>query len=112
MHNTGMQKVHIFNPTVYNYIYIYSITSTPIEKVQATKYLGLTITKDLSWSTHVDRALDVILHITSKRALSVKAFFYILFNLIKLYWTASESLICPGGPAPRKRQLHKYSKIS
>jgi len=47
------------NPIVYNY----SINSTPIEEVQATKYLGLTITKDLSWSTHI----------TSK-ALSVKGF--------------------------------------
>ena len=50
------------NPIIYNY----SINSSLIEEVQATKYLGLTITEDLSWSKHVN-------NITSK-ALSVKAF--------------------------------------
>ena len=34
-------------------IYNCSINSTPIEEVQATKYIGLTINTDLSWYMHV-----------------------------------------------------------
>jgi len=57
-----MRITRKYNPIICNY----SINSTLIEDVQATTYLGLTITKDLTWSTHVN-------NITSK-ALSDKAF--------------------------------------
>ena len=50
------------NPITYNY----TINDISIQEVSSTKYLGVTITNDLSWSTHIT-------NITSK-ALSVKAF--------------------------------------
>ena len=50
------------NPITYNY----TINDISIKEVSSTKYLGVTITNDLSWSTHIT-------NITSK-ALSVKAF--------------------------------------
>ena len=46
--------------------YIYTINDISIKEVSSTKYLGVTIINDLSWSTHIT-------NITSK-ALSVKAF--------------------------------------
>ena len=50
------------NPITYNY----TINDISIQEVSSTKYLGVTITNDLSWSTHIT-------NITSK-ALSAKAF--------------------------------------
>ena len=50
------------NPITYNY----TINDISIQEVSSTKYLEVTITNDLSWSTHIT-------NITSK-ALSVKAF--------------------------------------
>ena len=47
-------------------MYNYTINDISIKEVSSTKYLGVTITNDLSWSTHIT-------NITSK-ALSVKAF--------------------------------------
>ena len=39
------------NPTVYNY----HIEATPIVQVEHTKYLGVTISSNLSWNEHVQR---------------------------------------------------------
>jgi len=50
------------NPVLYNY----TIDNTAIQQVSSTKYLGITISNDLTWSTHIN-------NITSK-ALSTKAF--------------------------------------
>jgi len=50
------------NPELYNY----TIDNTTIQHVSSTKYLGITISNDLTWSTHLNK-------ITSK-ALSTKAF--------------------------------------
>ena len=50
------------NPITHNY----TINDISIQEVSSTKYLGVTITNNLSWSTHIT-------NITSK-ALSVKAF--------------------------------------
>ena len=57
-----MRITHKHNPITYNY----TINDISIKEVSSTKYLGVTITNDLSWSTHIT-------NITST-ALSVKAF--------------------------------------
>jgi len=57
-----MRITHKHNPVLYNY----TIDNTAIQQVSSTKYLGITISNDLTWSTHINK-------ITSK-ALSTKAF--------------------------------------
>ena len=50
-----------FSPSVYNY----KLNDHTIQRVQAAKYLGLTISHNLSWSTHF---LGIIGHATSALA--------------------------------------------
>jgi len=57
-----MRITHKHNPVLYNY----TIDNTTIQQVSSTKYLGITITNDLTSSTYINK-------ITSK-ALSTKAF--------------------------------------
>ena len=50
------------NPVLYNY----TIDDTAIQQVSSTKYLGTTISNDLTWSTHINKVIS--------KALSTKAF--------------------------------------
>ena len=57
-----MRITHKHNSVLYNY----TIENTAIQQVSLTKYLGITISNYLTWSTHINK-------ITS-RALLIKAF--------------------------------------
>ena len=46
-----LQITNKMNPTVYNY----HIEATPIVQVEHTKYLGVTISRNLSWNEHIQR---------------------------------------------------------
>jgi len=39
------------NPVLYNY----TTDNTAIQQVSSTKYLGITISNDLTWSTHINK---------------------------------------------------------
>ena len=57
-----MKITHKHNPILFNY----TLKNQPIKEVSSSKYLGITITNKLTWSTHIN-------NITNK-ALSIKAF--------------------------------------
>ena len=57
-----MKITHKHNPILFNY----SLKNQPIKEVPSAKYVGITITNKLTWSTHIN-------NITNK-ALSTKAF--------------------------------------
>ena len=58
---------------------IYSLENTPLETVSAVKYLGVTITNDLKWNTHIsnictkaNRTLGLLKRNLSKCSVDVK----------------------------------------
>ena len=57
-----MKITHKHNPILFNY----TLKNQPIKEVSSSKYLGITITNKLTWSTHIN-------NITNK-ALPIKAF--------------------------------------